>query len=287
MTGAVAVGMFARPDVAVTILAAHYLSSLSLGLLLRFYRPRSEPTPPLRSAGGGRSVVARAWNAMHEARRIDGRSFAKLLGDAVRRSVDTLLLVGGFIILFAVVVRTLEVVGLVAWMSAGLGRLLAAVGLDRAVAPALVSGAFEITIGTEAASQAAAPLLSRLVAASAVIAWSGLSVHAQVASVTQGTKMGMGPYMAARLGHAVLAGAYTVLLWRPVAALTRRWAVPAFWQASPLTLGAGIWRHRLVLWGSATGVLLLGLAMLFLFLLAVRGVRFVFIEGERPPRRRS
>ncbi|NLG85168.1 MAG: sporulation integral membrane protein YlbJ, partial [Firmicutes bacterium] len=63
-----------------------------------------------------------------------------------------------------------------------------------------------------AAAGAAASLRERAVMAGAIIAWSGLSVHGQVASVVHGTDIRMGPYVLARLYHAVIAGFYTFLV---------------------------------------------------------------------------
>jgi sporulation integral membrane protein YlbJ len=278
MTGAVAVGMFGRTDVAITILAAHYLSSLTVGVLMRFYRRGAEQASPIAVHGKARSVGARAWQALSEAHERDGRPFGKLLGDAVRNSVNTLLLIGGFIILFAVLIQVLQVVGVVRWFSAGIAAMIRLVGLDPAVSGALTSGLFEITLGTQAASQAAAAILPRLVAASAVIAWSGLSVHAQVASLIQGTGMSIGPYMLARVGHAWLAGLYTFFLWGPAQALAGDWAVPVFLQFSPLQGGLDVWRTRLGICGAATAGLLLALGVFFGFAVVLRGISFVFIE---------
>jgi sporulation integral membrane protein YlbJ len=283
MTGAVAVGMFGRADIAMVILAAHYLSSLSVGVLLRFYKPGAQRTPPL-AARQGRSMAAKAWYALHEARERDGRPFGKLLGDAVRNSVNTLLVIGGFIILFAVLVQVLDAAGIVGALGRLLGATMALVGIDPSVAGALVSGVFEITIGTQAASQASADLLSRTVAAGAVIAWSGLSVHAQVASMTQGTGMKMGPYVFARFVHAWLAGLYTVLLWRPVQAMTQDWALPASWFVQVGHSGQ-IWAARLRLFGVTTGGLLLGVCMLFAFRTVLQGITIVLFDRGRPNRR--
>lgn len=282
MTGAVAVGMFGRADIAMVILAAHYLSSLSVGVMLRFYRPGANRTPPL-AARQGRSMAAKAWYALQEARERDARPFGKLLGDAVRNSVNTLLVIGGFIILFAVLVQVLSAAGVVGALSKLIGATLAVVGIDPSVAGSLVSGVFEITIGAQAASQASADLLSRVVAAGAVIAWSGLSVHAQVASMTQGTGMGMGPYVFARFVHAWLAGLYTVLLWRPLQAIAHNWALPAAWFVQ--TGGAGqAWTARLRFFGITTGGLVLGVCMLFAFRTVLQGVTVVLFD--RPARRR-
>ncbi|MBT9153418.1 MAG: Sporulation integral membrane protein YlbJ [Firmicutes bacterium] len=49
--------------------------------------------------------------------------------------------------------------------------------------------------------------------AGAIIAWSGLSVHGQVASVVHDTDIRIRPYIVARLAHAALAFVYTMLLW--------------------------------------------------------------------------
>ncbi len=285
MTGAVAVGMFGRADIAVTILAAHYLSALTVGIIMRFYGSKTDRTPPMRGGRRG-SMPARAWYALHEARERDGRPFGKLMGDSITKSVTTLLVIGGFIILFSVIVRILTVLGVVPAMARLLTRGLAAIGIDTAIVESLISGFFEITIGTQAASQAGAALLSRVAAAGAVIAWSGLSVHAQVAAMVQGSGMKILPYMAARILHAVVAAAYTVLLWKPVAALARGWAMPVFWQAAPGGGGLPVWSSRLTIWALTTGGLVAGLAVLFTFSVTLLGITFVFIpRAKRPPAR--
>jgi sporulation integral membrane protein YlbJ len=287
MTGAVAVGMFGRVDIAVALLGAHYLSALSVGVLMRFYRMR-DPGSAAVDRGQSGSLAARAWNALHDARARDGRPFGKLLGDSIGKSVNTLLLIGGFIILFSVFVRTLDLIGAVGWLTAGGQALLSAFGVDPAVVRAMVSGLFEITIGAEAASQAQASLMARVAAASAIIAWSGLSVHAQVAAMVQGSGMRVGPYMVARAMHAGLAALYTVWLWQPVAAwiTAAGWSIPVFWQLSPGVGDTAAWAHRMAICGVSIGGVLLGLFVLFGFVVVIRGVTFVFIETPRASRRR-
>ena len=205
--------MFGRPELAGAIMACHYVAALGTGLVLRFHRPgdRSPDPVPVR----GRGALLRAVDAMVEARQEDGRAFGQILGDAVRDSVSTLLLVGGLIILFAVLIDLLRRLGVVTMLASVLAWLLHPLGVSHEVAGALVSGLFEITIGVQAASHAGGALLPKLVVANAIIAWSGLSVLAQVAAVTQGTGIRLGPYVFARLVQAVLAGALTFVFWNP------------------------------------------------------------------------
>lgn len=226
MAGAVAVGMFSVPSLGLTICGAHYISAVLVGVLLRLHGGPQVRRGPLD--GRKENIFARALDELYRAREADGRTFGQLLGDTVRDSVNSMLLIGGFIIMFSVIIRVLAVARVTELLAAPLSLALSALGLDPALVPALVSGFFEITLGSELASKAAAPLIHRLVAANAIIAWSGLSVFAQVATMCSGTDIRMAPYITARVLQAVISGAITVLLMSPAGHGLARMVVPAF-----------------------------------------------------------
>lgn len=222
--GAVAVGMFKNPAAGGVLAFAHYLSSFTVGFLFRFYG-RGEDADS-RGAGGGpkapergtmphggrrECLLLRAFRAMRQARREDGRAMGKMLNDAVSESMSTLLKIGGFIMLFSVLSAVMTSSGLMHLLAAPVGLVLRGVGLDPQLAPSIVSGIMELDVGTAQAAATTSPLPDRLVVASAIIAWSGLSVFGQVASIVQGADIRMGPYVLARLAHAAFAALYTVL----------------------------------------------------------------------------
>lgn len=232
MFGAVAVGMFGYPQIGITIAAAHYLASVSTGLALRFYGCSQANTPETSSSG---NILVKAIQALYRAREKDGRPFGQLMGEAVRNSVNTLLLIGGFIILFSVIIRVLTVLGIVGLLSRIMSFILTPLGLEQALLPALISGLFEITLGCQLAGQAppTVSMLQKTMVAGAIIAWSGLSVHAQVASLITGTGMKMIPYIVSRIIHAVLAAVYTYVLMGPLSAVFSNYSVPVFLQTVP------------------------------------------------------
>lgn len=130
MFGAVAVGMFAMPELGATIALAHYLSSFLVGVIFRFHgRHRDVKTPENNRPRG--NIIVRAFRALYNARQEDKRSSGQLLGDAVKTSMNTILLIGGFIILFSVFLRIISVVGFTGILSGIFAGLLSAVGLDR------------------------------------------------------------------------------------------------------------------------------------------------------------
>ncbi|HHV61916.1 MAG TPA: sporulation integral membrane protein YlbJ [Firmicutes bacterium] len=257
MAGAVAVGMFEMPSLGPVIVAAHYISSILLGFIMRLHgRTEGESIPVLRLPKKRESILAKALRDLYRARRNDGRSFGQLFGDSVKDSVNSLLLIGGVIIMFSVIIRVLTIVGVTKLIAVPLGFLMKSFGMSDALAPSFISGLFEITIGSELASKAACPLVQRVMAASAIIAWSGLSVFAQVTSMTEGTDIRMGPYVVARVIQAVLAMLITlVLMTGPAGEVIGGVVVPTFVTkaAAPgVSLATRLWlrgAHTLLITG--------------------------------------
>jgi sporulation integral membrane protein YlbJ len=277
MSGAVAVGMLGYPAAGLTIALAHYLSSLTLGVLMRFYKFRESSYD--RSYPPGKNIVRRALEALVEARNKDGRPLGKLMGDAIRESMETLLLIGGFIILFSVIIRILEIAGATGCLAEGLARLLHLAGLDPQLAPALISGFFEIDVGCQHTAEAAALLQQKVIACGMIIAWSGLSVHAQVASIIAKTDIKIAPYIFARGLHAVLAGLYTTLLLGPAGKRLADAAIPAFFSTVPRS-SISFWWLRTATMLNRSLVLLGCLLAVSLAVYLVRRLKMIFFYNR-------
>lgn len=222
MFGAVAVGMFAMPELGATLAISHYLASLILGLIYRFHGRSRDRIAPKSANAKGRNIFVRAFAELYRARKEDSRTFGVLLGESVKASMNTILLIGGFIILFSVFLRILSVVGVTAHLDALFSALLSLVGFSTNLAQAMSIGFFEIDLGALAASQAAAPVSEKLAVAAAIIAWSGLSVHGQVASIVLEAGISMVPYIIARFIHAAVSAVLVLLFmgpWKHIAEL--------------------------------------------------------------------
>ncbi len=276
MLAAVAIGMFNNPKVGLLIAGAHYLSNLTLGLGLRFYGRDGRahyPGPPQRNG----SIVRHAFQRMFQVQREDNRPPGKVMGDAVRSAVTNLLNIGGFIILFAVIIRLLTTAGVIDALAGILGMLLLPLGFAPGILPALGSGFFEMTIGSKLASEAAAPLLQRVTAVGMILAWSGLSVHAQAASMIAETDIRMKPFIMTRLAHTALAGLYTYL--------ACSWFAPLEETAAPAMAAAGGWQslapytHAKIF--GVFLVILLGVILLALLAHLAGSLRLFFLRHKR------
>lgn len=203
MLGAVAVGMLHNPAIGPIVTAAHYGANFCLGLLFRFYGSRQPTSRP-----GRYSLLAlpgRAWLAMLQAQKIDNRPLGQILADAVNHSFQTLFTIGGFVILFSVIIQIVTFTGLLQPLANALIYVCRPLNLDPQAAYALAAGCFEMTMGAKFASEAAISLKDQLVAISLILGWSGLSILCQVAAMVSKTDIRLGPFMVARLLHGFLA----------------------------------------------------------------------------------
>lgn len=198
MLGAVASGMLGKPSLGILLAGSVYLSNLIVGFLFRFYRASSKSSQPISFPS-----FKRAWQELRDAQSRDKRAFGQVLGDAIKQSITTILMIAGFMAFFSVILRLLNlwhITLFLAFLSHSVIRIV-----QIPVFQAFFNGLLEMTIGCQE-SILALPLLRQQVALLALLmGWGGLSVFAQVAGLISGTDLRFYPFVIARVLHAVIA----------------------------------------------------------------------------------
>ncbi|WP_419888574.1 sporulation integral membrane protein YlbJ [Neobacillus niacini] len=212
--GAVAVGFFHNPQLGVILALAHYLGNICVGLMMRFY---GNETPDKKKDKEDKFILKSAFSALHQTRIKDKRPIGKLLGDAVNSSIQTLLMVGGFIILFSVINKLLFHLHITAALARGFDILFSALSLPDMLSIPFISGLFEITLGSDLTSRVGdATLLQQAIVTSFILGFSGFSVQAQVASILAQTDIRFKPFFFARIAQGLFASIFAFLLWKPI-----------------------------------------------------------------------
>lgn len=278
MIGAVSVGFFHNVAVAPVLVASHYAAAFIVGLLMRFHgRAASSsspsPTPSTSTEKQRGSRLIQAIHAMHEARMADGRAFGELLRQAVSSSLRLIIIVGGLVVFFSVMMELLVQTGSLGVLYQMTEQLLTFMNLPPSLSQSLVGGLFEVTLGAKEAGGAgtAVPLVYKAAAAAFVLSWGGLSVHAQIMSILSNTPMRYGPFLFARAIHALIAPVLVLLLWVPLMGQSA-WPVISETSASPLTTaiyspnaGQIIWFGFMILGGVLLLLLFFSLLRVLLF----------------------
>ncbi|SDL77456.1 sporulation integral membrane protein YlbJ [Sediminibacillus halophilus] len=211
--GAVSVGFFHDAQLGILLAVCHYGGNTLVGLCMRFYgRDRKE-----RGEEKQRVSLYHALQALHRTRLQDSRPFGKIFGDAVIQSIQTLLMIGGFIIMFSVFNKLIFLIGISKILAAGISLLFTMAGIPGELALPFFSGLFEITLGAQMISGTNLPnMLPEVIVVSFILAFNGFSVQAQVASILAESDIRFTPYFFARILHGIFASTLAILLFKPL-----------------------------------------------------------------------
>lgn len=212
--GAIAVGFFHQVDLGIIIAISHYTSNFIVGLIMRFYQYEKKPKNKNRKIHLLHNIK-HAFKRMHETRIKEKRPFGIVLGDAVLSSIQTLLIVGGFIILFSVFTTLISLMKFMDVIVILVGPFLSILHIEQDFIKPLIIGMFEITMGSEAVSNTSSlSLVWQLMLVSFILGFNGFSIQAQVASIIAQTDIRFRPYFIARIMHAFIASIVTFLSYK-------------------------------------------------------------------------
>jgi len=199
--GAVAAGMFGSASLGYFMLAAHYLGALSVGLIMRFYKTRYDKIP---NKDAEMPLHIKAFRAMEATRQADSRSFGLILGACIKDAVETMLIIGGFVVLFSVVSAILELSG----VFYALSSFLEFFGMFHVEH---LSGFIEMTNGVSALS-AQGISLQVVAACVAIISFGGLSILFQSINFIAKTDISIAIFVLCKMAHGAISGLFSIIL---------------------------------------------------------------------------
>ncbi|WP_332237482.1 sporulation integral membrane protein YlbJ [Sporolactobacillus sp. KGMB 08714] len=205
-----AIGFFHQAVLGFVFALAHYIGNIGVGLIMRCYKPGKDKAADERLH---HSVFSKALRSMHQERLKRYQPFGKALGDAVTSSVGILLTIGGFIALFSMINQLMIQIGVSALLAKTFGFLLGIAGFKPDLGTAAVPGIFELTIGVRQIGGWPAPLIERVVLASALLGFCGFSIQAQAVSILSQAGLSAKPFLIGRLFHAFFSGAAALFLY--------------------------------------------------------------------------
>ncbi len=196
--GAVGLGMFKSAQVGYFLMAVHYLSAIITGMIFKYYK--YEGSRKVFSEG---RIMRRALRGMRDAREKDGRPFGQIFGDSVKNAMESVFIVGGFIILFCVLTRIFDKTNIAASTYALFEKELAKGGINGTVYKGLIMGFMEITNGINCLVKTDFSKAQVLTAAF-LISFGGFSIHAQTASFLSKSGVNFLVYIGSKLVHALI-----------------------------------------------------------------------------------
>lgn len=202
--GAVCVGMLNSERLGYLMIICHYLGAIAVGLLFRNYGHEKREKLKYNLTKTLNNIINTP----------DENGFFISFGNAVVNGVNTLLAVGGFVIIFSVVFEILSLFNVIDVISHILCIPLSVVHINEKICSAFISGFFEITIGCANISELST--LSEGFKASLcsfIIGFSGLSILSQCCNFIGKTDIKIDLYIFSKFLHGLFASIFTILLY--------------------------------------------------------------------------
>jgi sporulation integral membrane protein YlbJ len=207
MIGAIGTGMLGNSQAGSIIAASHYIASFLTGLLFRFYRYDKEK---LSSQHMYKTGLISAYKQFWSSYQRNKSNIGEIFGQAVTKSMNSLLAIGGFIIFFSVITELMIFTGIISLVAQIIDQSMPSSGVIPDIVKGVSAGIIEITVGSHMLSEVSTSLTFKITAISFIIGWSGLSVHSQIVNILNRTQLSISVYLLSKLSHATLSA---ILAW--------------------------------------------------------------------------
>ncbi len=191
MLGAVGIGIYKNTYVGLLLLISHYTSAILIGFIYKFIKSKNNINQ--------HNTSQISFNI------IKISDIGSILTETIKKSIDTTLSIGGFIILFSIISSLIE--------KSNILSLLTIPRLTTEVSTSFVTGLLEVTNGiNKIATVNNIPLLNKLIITSILIGFGGMSIHFQTLSIICNSKINFTKYLIGKTAQSILSGIITFLL---------------------------------------------------------------------------
>lgn len=196
IVGTVGIGFFSSFKIGLLILLIHILSCLTVGFLFRWWGKSKERNP--RNTGYDISNSPLSLSNLGEA-----------LSKSVLSAINTVLMIGGFVVLFSIIISILKNTQILVAIS----KLLTILKIPDFLSMSILTGFIEVTNGISYISTLVHTGINfKIIICSFILGFGGFSVLLQVLSITSKAKISIKPYFLGKILQAFFAAFYTYLI---------------------------------------------------------------------------
>ena len=205
--GTVGISMFGNSTIGILLFITHVFASITVGIIFRFWKKgvASKSKSLYRVNSNLSSSFTHSSTST-----ISLLNLGEIIGNSITNSISTILVIGGFVILFSVIISILNASHIIQLLSFTAHPFFSAINLPVELSQYLLTGFLEITNGINGiVSVHLKTITINIVLASFLLGFGGLSVMLQVLSIISKTDLSPKPYIIGKLLHGVIAAIYT------------------------------------------------------------------------------
>ena len=195
--GSVGISLLGNSTIGFLLLFTHLLASISVGFLFRFWKRNDTE-----------KFISDSSNVKNK--NIKLSSLGEVIGNSIKNSINTILMIGGFVVLFSVILSILKTSNLLNISCYFMKPVFELFRIPQAFYSGIISGVIELTNGLNIICHIPEKNISiNIIIASFILGLGGISVLLQVWSCISKTDLSITPYILGKILQACFSALYT------------------------------------------------------------------------------
>ena len=198
--GTVGIGMFENSTIGILLLITHILASITVGICFRFWKSSTKTSQLL---------LNKSFTSSNSLNTVSLSNLGEVIGKSITNSISTILNIGGFIVIFSVIISILKNSNVLLLLN----PIFEFLHIPSKIAESFLLGIVEITNGIFAISSFPQKKLSiNIILSAFLLGCGGISIFLQVWSITSKTDLSIKPYVIGKILHGFFAAFYAFAL---------------------------------------------------------------------------
>lgn len=200
IVGTVGISMFGNSTIGLLLLVTHILASITVGFIFRFWKYNHN------------STSENSISYKESKSNISLSNLGEIIGNSISSSINTILLIGGFIVLFSVLISILQASSMLNIISNSITPILDLLHIPQEFSTGIISGVLELTNGLSLITNIHEKKISlNIILASFLLGFGGISILLQVWSIVAKSDLSIKPYILGKMLHACFSAFYTFI----------------------------------------------------------------------------
>lgn len=202
IVGTVGISMFGNSTIGFLLLITHILACITVGIIFRFWKYNSQT---INYSNTQNTKFKKNQN-------INFSNLGEILGKSISNSISTILMIGGFVVIFSSIISILKASRILDSLIILLSPIFNILHIDSSFIYGIITGLLEITNGINSIASINIKNISiNIILTAFLLGFGGLSILLQVLSITSKTDLSIKPYIYGKLLHGIFSALYTFI----------------------------------------------------------------------------
>lgn len=197
--GTVGILMYRNTTIGILLFITHLLGALTVGFIFKFWKSTNTQKIDF-------SFEKKYYNEKNTTI----YNLGEVLAESISSSINSILIIGGFVVIFSSIVSILNSSGILNIVEILLTPVFNLLNIDASFISPIFTGFFEITNGINSISSITCKKISiNLIFTAFLLGFGGLSVFLQVLSIVSKSDLSIKPYIYGKILHGIISALYT------------------------------------------------------------------------------